>query len=371
MTNSFLKTPLFQSHLKLGARMVPFAGFQMPVQYRGVIEETKNCRARGGLFDVSHMGQFSIRGKGVFEHLQPLFPNNLKRLQDHQAQYNLLCNEAGGVIDDVIVYRKSEEEAFLCVNASNRMIDWNWFQQHLSKSLTLEDQSDAFALIALQGPQSESLLKTLSCGVELPQLFYYWAVDTEIEGVPTFLSRTGYTGEDGFELYVPADKAVFLWELLLEKGQPLGITPCGLGARDTLRLEMGYPLHGHELSADISPWEAGLSWVVKPHEVDSFIGKAALLKQKETKIPRALKAFRLHDKRIGRQGYPIALSDGTPVGEITSGTLSPHLESPIALGFIKSEAANEKRFLIQIRQDWVEAETQLLPFVPSRVKKKP
>lgn len=369
MSESLAKTPLYQKHLALGARMVPFAGYQMPVQYQGVLEETKACRKTMGLFDVSHMGQFSIRGKNPLSALQRLVTNQLNKLATGQAQYNFLCNEKGGVIDDIIVYHRSEDELFLCVNASNRKADWEWLKLHLSKNLDLHDLSDSLALIAIQGPQSESLLKKLAPKAQIEQLSYYWAKDLSLTNIPTFLSRTGYTGEDGFELYVPSDKAPELWDLLLQEGNDQGIQPCGLGARDALRLEMGYPLHGHELSPEITPLEAGLSWAVKIDAVQDFIGREALIKQRGEGPSIQLRAFLIRDKRLAREGYEIATQDKEIVGHITSGGFSPHLNSPIALGFIKKEALKNTQYLIKVRTDWVNAETTTLPFVPSRVRK--
>ncbi|NBX76942.1 MAG: glycine cleavage system aminomethyltransferase GcvT [Proteobacteria bacterium] len=369
MSDSLSRTPLYNNHLALGARMVPFAGYEMPVQYQGVIEETKACRKAGGLFDVSHMGQFSLKGKNVLALLQNLVTNQLNKVAIGQAQYNFLCNEKGGVIDDIIVYHRSEQEAFLCVNASNRKTDWDWFVSHLGNNLELHDVSDETALIAIQGPEAQSVLMKLAPTGGWDSLNYYWAKDTILCDIPVFASRTGYTGEDGFELYVPSDKAGKLWEVLLEEGRLRGIQPCGLGARDSLRLEMGYPLHGHELSPDITPLQAGLNWAVKLDTVPHFIGREALLKEKTEGPHVHLKALTVQDKRIARQGYEIATLDKQIVGKITSGTFSPHCNSPIALGFVDRTAGHNHQFLIKVRNDWVPAKIAGLPFVPSRVRK--
>lgn len=349
--------------------MVPFAGYEMPVQYRGVLDETKACRKSMGLFDVSHMGQLSLRGEHPLRELQRLVTNDLSKLALHQAQYNLLCNPEGGVIDDIIVYRRTEEEVFICVNASNRLIDYAWMKEHLPSSVSLEDQSDQTGLIAIQGPQAEHLMSTLISPSLVQNLKYYWALDTHLDNIPVFLSRTGYTGEDGFELYLRERETEKVWNLLLEKGASFGITPCGLGARDTLRLEMGYPLHGHELSQEISPLQAGLFWAVKLETPWDFVGKQALVRQKTEGAPTALKPLTLLDKRIPRQGYEIVTTSHEMTGSITSGTFSPHLNRPIALGFVNRRHASETQFAVKVRNDLISAQVTSIPFVPSKVKK--
>jgi len=368
MTELF-KTALYETHLKLGARMVPFAGYSMPVQYKGVIEETKACRQAGGLFDVSHMGQFRFTGDRVFEKIQVFLSNDLKRIPVGKAQYSFFCNSEGGVIDDVVVYKLQEEEAFLCVNASNRHINRNWIEQNLPQGVQFEDLSDNYSLIAVQGPQAETLLQSVLPSLQCDRIPYYGVHKEKTDNLPFIVSRTGYTGEDGFEIYLSNQEAPGLWKKLLEKGQLLGVVPCGLGARDTLRLEMGYPLHGHELSTDITPLEAGLGWAVKLDEPYSFIGKEALLNQKAKGLDRRLVAFLIEDKRLARAGYPIAVKKGEPIGVITSGTFSPHLAAPIALGLVSTPFIDSNEFYISIRNDWVPAKKMKLPFIQSRVKK--
>ncbi len=370
MENIALKrTPLYSSHLELKARMVPFAGYDMPVQYVGLLEETRACRKDIGLFDVSHMGQFSIQGKAALEEVQKLVTNDLSKIQIGQAQYNMLCNEAGGVIDDLVIYRRGEEHIYICVNASNRDTDFAWMKSHLPPTVSLEDESDSTALIAVQGPKAEKLLSTIADQELIYTLKYYWAREGLIAGIPTYISRTGYTGEDGFELYVPAEKASFLWNALLSHGKPFNLTPCGLGARDTLRLEMGYPLHGHELSPSITPLQAGLSWVVKLQKPLPFIGQPALKEEASVGPRKLLRAYRINDRRIARQGYPVFDKSGRKVGEITSGTHSPHLEAPIALGFIDKEVAEEETLWVEIRQSKIQITKTKLPFVQSHAKK--
>lgn len=370
MQNQTLKrTPLYDNHIQSKARMVPFAGYEMPVQYQGVLEETKGCRSKVGLFDVSHMGQFSIRGPSALEEVQKLITNDLSKIQIGQAQYNMLCNEKGGVIDDLVVYRRSQDHIYICVNASNRETDREWFQSRLSPSVSFEDESHSTALIALQGPYAEALISMISESSQIKALKYYWAMDGLVAGIPCYISRTGYTGEDGFELYVGASKASDLWNALLDHGKSYSLIPCGLGARDTLRLEMGYPLHGHELSTEITPLQAGLSWVVKLQKSPNFIGQTSLEDQAKKGPSPLLRAYRIQDRRIARQGYPVFDEQGTQVGQITSGTHSPHLESPIALAFVDRKAAEEPRLWVEIRQAKIAMERTKLPFIQPHTKK--
>jgi len=364
-----LKTPLYKCHLQLGARMVPFAGYDMPVQYSGLLEEAKAVRAAAGLFDVSHMGQFSVRGKGSLEAVQKLVTNDLSKLKLGQAQYNMLCNEKGGVIDDLVVYRRQEDETYICVNASNRATDFDWMRSRLASQVKLEDQSDETALIALQGPQAENILCSAADPNVVRALKFYWAAETPVFGRAAYVSRTGYTGEDGFELYVANEYAIEIWERLMENGRKVGLVAAGLGARDTLRLEMGYPLHGHELSTSITPLEAGLSWVVKLNQAAEFVGKAALQAQAAAGPGRVLRALVVEDRRIARQGYRILGADKAPIGEITSGTMSPHAGSPIALGFVEKHASTLDRVFVEVREAAVPARVVKLPFVPGHTKK--
>ncbi len=368
MPESLKRTPLYESHLKLKARMVPFAGYEMPVQYTGLLEEAKNTRLKAGLFDVSHMGQFTLKGTNTLEKLQKLVTNDLSKMKQGQAQYNMLCNNAGGVIDDLVVYFRSEKETFICVNASNRDVDFAWMKEHL-KTEEFKDISDETALIAIQGPEAEAILMKACPKETVLNLKYYWAVDTILFGKPCLLSRTGYTGEDGFEIYIDKKYATEAWEKLLEAGQANGIMPVGLGARDTLRLEMGYPLHGHEISDTITPLEANLGWVVKLEKTIPFFGQQALQKEKIEGSRRTLKAFIVEDRRIARGGFKITTEEGTVVGEITSGTHSPHVNAPIALGFVDTKYANALNYKVQVRTDLIPMKVTTLPFVPSHVKK--
>lgn len=363
------KTPLHHNHLDLKARMVPFAGYEMPVQYQGVLEETKACRKGVGLFDVSHMGQFSIRGNLALNEVQKLVSNDLSKLSVGQAQYNMLCNEQGGVIDDLVIYRRADDWIYICVNAANRQVDRAWFEEHLSPTVSFADESDDTALIAVQGPMAESLLSSLGAKEVATSLKYYWATEGKIADISCYISRTGYTGEDGFEIYVPSQHASHLWNQLLDKGKPFNVVPCGLGSRDTLRLEMGYPLHGHELSTEISPLQASLSWVVKLQKPVTFIGQIAL--QNESKIgpSRLLRGYKIQDRRIARQGYTVFNKEGKEVGLITSGTHSPHLEAPIALAFVDRNAADDETLWVDIRGNKIQMLKTKLPFVSPHTKK--
>ena len=363
------RTPLHRCHLQLGAKMVPFAGFNMPVQYTGVLEEARAVRSQCGLFDVSHMGQFSIHGKDALTELYRLVTNDLLKLQQGQAQYNMLCKEDGGTLDDLVIYYRAPEHIYICVNAANRKKDFDWLKNHLTSKLSLVDESDDTALLALQGPAAEDILLEMSDSKIVKNLKYYWGTETLVCGKACFLSRTGYTGEDGFELYLKADDSAIVWEEILERGRKRGCVPVGLGARDTLRLEMGYALYGHELSEQRTPLSAGLGWVVKLSRSTPFIGCEAMRKESDAGGPKEiLKAFVVEDRRTGRQGYRIFSSDKTRVGEISSGTFSPHRQSPIALGFVASGFASDQNFFIEVRESLVPATAVKLPFVPSKTK---
>lgn len=361
-----LKTALFPCHLQLGAKIVPFAGYSMPVQYSGILEETKTVRSKCGLFDVSHMGQFSVRGKNVWSELQKLVTNDLSRLFLGKAQYNILCLENGGAIDDLVIYFRGDNHAFICVNASNIKKDFDWFKTHLPKTLSLENESDSTSLLALQGPLASPLLKKFLKPTEVDGLKYYTAKEETLFDIPCYLSRTGYTGEDGFEIYVSNPFAVTLWERLLEEGRGFGLIPCGLGSRDILRLEMGYALYGHELNENFSPLSAGLSWVIKLKKETPFIGQEALKTEAKNGPSKILKAFLIQDKRTARERYPI-FSEDTLVGHVTSGSFSPHINAPIALGFVDREHSQKSDFFIEIRESKVPVKAVKLPFLPSKV----
>ncbi len=365
MTDILRQTPLNAVHKALGARMVPFGGWEMPVQYAGVLEEHQAVRERAGLFDVSHMGEIEVRGAEALSLVQRLTTNDASRLVDGQIQYSALCYPDGGVVDDVTLYRSSATHFLFCVNASNADKDFAWMQKvHAEsglKGVTLVNRSAEYAQLALQGPRSAAILARMTA-TPLESIRYYHFGRGEVAGVPALISRTGYTGEDGFELYVPAGEVVELWNRLLETGAADGLQPIGLGARDTLRLEKGYALYGHELSPQISPLEAGLGWIVK-FEKGDFVGRDALLAQKAAGIPRRLVGLVMEERGIPREGYPV-FAGGSEVGVVTSGTMSPTLKNGIALALVESSCAMlDRELLIGIRDRKLRAKVVKPPFV--------
>lgn len=328
-------TPLNQIHRNLGARMVDFGGWDMPVQYAGVIEEHQAVRSAAGLFDVSHMGEIEVRGAGALNYIQYLTINDASTLIDGQVQYTAMCYEDGGVVDDMTLYRFSSDRFLLCVNASNIEKDFEWMQKQLSEGdfadVEVRNLSNDFAQLALQGPKADDILAKLT-DADLKSLTYYHFVEGMVAGVKTIISRTGYTGEKGFELYFPSQDAETIWTALMEKGQDEGLQPIGLGARDTLRLEKKFSLYGHEISPEISPLEAGLAWITKLDKGD-FIGRKPLLKMRKTGVPHRLVALRMIGAGVPREQYPI-YADDKEIGIVTSGTMSPMLKVGIALALV-------------------------------------
>ncbi len=359
------KTPLNSLHRQLGARMVEFGGWDMPVQYTGVIAEHLAVRNAAGLFDVSHMGEIEVTGDQAADFLQYATTNDVSKLVDGQVQYTAMCYETGGVVDDLTLYRFSAERFLLCVNAANTDKDFNWLRELLASSsftaVTLVDRSDEYAQIALQGPQAAAILQPLT-GTALGDLEYYHFCTAAVAGMQMIVSRTGYTGEAGFELYCAAADGAQLWRMLLDAGDSYGLLPVGLGARDTLRLEKGYALYGHEITADIMPLEARLGWITKLNKGD-FMGREALIKAKEAGVPRNLIALKLGTSGVPREGYPV-LCAGAEVGYVTSGTMSPSLKQGIALALVeKSVADTDTALEIAIRKRRIPAERTALPFV--------
>jgi aminomethyltransferase len=334
------ETPLNQIHRELGARMVDFGGWDMPVQYSGVIEEHLAVRQAAGLFDVSHMGEVEVTGPNALAFIQYLTINDASKLVDGQIQYSAFCYPEGGVVDDVTLYRFNESRFLFCVNASNTDKDFAWMQKILSESamtdVTLSNRSAEFAQIALQGPKAEKILSALT-NVPLAEIVYYHFCEGVVAGVEMIISRTGYTGEDGFELYLPSSAAVEVWRQLMATGAPHGLLPIGLGARDTLRLEKGYALYGHELSQEISPLEAGLAWITKLDK-DDFVGKAALVAQKTNGVPRRRVGLVMQERGIPREGYLVFAGD-REVGVVSSGTMSPTLMIGVALALVEPSVA--------------------------------
>ena len=359
------KTPLNQVHRDLGARMVDFGGWDMPVQYAGVIEEHLAVRQAAGLFDVSHMGEVDVTGANALSFIQYLTINDATKLVDGQVQYSAMCYPEGGVVDDVTLYRFNAEHFLFCVNASNTDKDFAWMQQVLAESglndVTLNNRSAEFAQIALQGPKSQAILSGLT-DVALADLRYYHFCEGPVAGIEMIISRTGYTGEDGFELYLPASAAVEVWQQLISAGGPEGLLPIGLGARDTLRLEKGYALYGHELSRNISPLEAGLAWITKLDK-GTFVGKAALERQKSAGLQRRRVGLVMQERGIPREGYPVFAGD-REVGFVTSGTMSPTLKVGVALALVEPEAAQENNALaVAIRDRRMLGKVVRPPFV--------
>jgi len=359
------KTPLNAVHKELGARMVDFGGWEMPVQYRGVIDEHLAVRNAAGLFDVSHMGEIEVKGAGALRFIQELTINDAAKLVDGQVQYSALCYPHGGTVDDVTLYRFDEEHYLFCVNAANTEKDFAWMQEVLEEgnfgSVHLSNVSEDYAQLALQGPGAQTILSRLT-DVALDNIAYYHFYEGIVAGVPTIISRTGYTGEGGFELYFSPDAAVKVWAALMDAGSADGLEPIGLGARDTLRLEMKYALYGHELSPEITPLEAGLGWITAL-EKPSFIGRDALLHQKEQGLPRRLIGFTMTEAGIPRAEYPVFAGD-QQVGVVTSGTLSPSLRVGIGLALVSPAHAGIGTPLhIGIRQRRVAAQVVKTPFV--------
>ena len=330
------KTPLYEAHKALGAKIVPFAGWRMPVQYASLIEEHLAVRQRCGLFDVSHMGEIEVSGKDALRAVERLATNNASRLTDGGCQYTLVCNEKGGVVDDVFLYRISKERFMFCANADNADKIHEWMKKNAGNAANVKNLSNDYAQLALQGPFSERILSGVS-DINPATIKRNRFAAIKVCGIETLVSRTGYTGEDGFEIYLGPEDSEKVWSGLLQAGKEYGILPCGLGARDTLRLEMGYPLYGHELSEEITPIEAGLSKYVAASKED-FIGREPLLRQINEGVSRNLIGFFMEDDGIPRAGYRI-LSDGTPAGEVTSGTFSPSMRRAIGMGFVAAGCA--------------------------------
>ncbi len=352
---------LSAKHKELNAKMVPFAGFNMPVSYEGVNIEHQNVREKLGVFDVSHMGEFLISGKNALQLIQKISSNDASKLQDGKAQYSCMPNEKGGIVDDLIIYRLEEEKYLLVVNASNIEKDWNWIARHNTMDATMRDLSDEMSLLAIQGPKAAEAMQSLT-DIDLPKMkFYTFEVGTFAGVENVIVSATGYTGSGGFEIYFRNEDAEKIWEAVMEAGKDYGIKPIGLAARDTLRLEMGYCLYGNDIDETTSPIEAGLGWITKFSK--DFINSEALKQEKEEGPKRKLIAFELDERGIPRQGYDIVNESGEKIGEVTSGTMSPSLEKGIGLGYIPSEIAGiGNKIFIQIRKKAVPATQAKLPF---------
>jgi glycine cleavage system T protein (aminomethyltransferase) len=362
---SLKRTPLYEQHLALGARLVEFGGWEMPVQYSSILEEHRAVRTRAGLFDVSHMGEFKVEGKDALAFLQNLVPNDVGRLAIHQALYSQLCLPDGGTIDDLIIYYLAENHYMMVVNAANIDKDFAWVEKQARNfDVQATNQSDATALLALQGPESLAILQPLT-GEDLSAIGYYHCTPGMVDGINCIISRTGYTGEDGFELYCAPVDVVKLWNDLLAAGKQHGLLPAGLGARDTLRLEAGYCLYGHELDEQTNPLEANLGWTVKLNKGD-FIGHDALLKVKEEGLKRKLIGIEMIERGVSRGGYAIYEND-QQIGALTSGAPSPTLNKNIGMGYVEAaHAVAGKTVQIDIRGKRTAAQIVALPFYKRR-----
>jgi len=357
------RTAFFDIHRESGGKIVPFAGFEMPVQYStGIVQEHRAVRSSVGVFDVSHMGEFEIRGKDAEAFLANVTVNDVSKLSKGQVQYSAMCYDEGGIVDDLLVYHMGDRY-MLVVNASNIAKDREWLIAHCDGDVQLVDKSDDISLLAVQGPKSLATLQALTAA-DLQSIPYYRFVEGELAGVPMIISRTGYTGELGFELYFKAEDSLArrVWDAIFEAGKEYGIVPVGLGARDTLRLEMGYCLYGNDIDQTTNPLEAGLGWITKLSKSD-FIGKKALLDVKAKGLRRKLVGFHLPGRTLARHGYKIS-SSGGEIGHVTSGTFSPTLDFGIGLGYVLPEHASPGTSLtIKIREKEVEATVVPLPFV--------
>ncbi|MDT0690589.1 glycine cleavage system aminomethyltransferase GcvT [Salegentibacter sp. F188] len=352
---------LIERHKSLNAKIVPFAGYNMPVSYEGVNIEHQNVREKLGVFDVSHMGEFLISGENALELIQKITSNDASKLTDGKAQYTCMPNENGGIVDDLIIYRMNAEKYLLVVNASNIEKDWNWICQYNTMDATMKDISDGMSLLAIQGPKAAEAMQSLT-EVDLANMKFYTFQLADFAGVEkVIISATGYTGSGGFEIYIKNEDAERVWDRIMEAGADYGIKPIGLAARDTLRLEMGYCLYGNDIDETTSPIEAGLGWITKFSK--DFVNSEALKKQKEEGPKRKLIAFELDERGIPRQGYDIVDDNGIVIGEVSSGTMSPSLEKGIGLGYVPAEVAGiGNKLHIRIRKKDIPATQVKLPF---------
>lgn len=354
--------PLHQLHIRLGAKMVPFAGFEMPVRYSSDLDEHHTVRNAVGVFDVSHMGEFSVKGPGALALIQKVSANDASVLYDGKVQYSYLPNATGGVVDDLLVYRIAEDDYFLVVNASNIEKDWNWIQSQNTEGVAMENLSDSLCLLAVQGPNATAALQKLT-DVNLASMEYYTFRIGEMAGIKDIIiSATGYTGAGGFEIYVKNADAEKMWDAVFEAGAEYGIKPVGLGARDTLRLEKAFCLYGNDIDDETSPLEAGLGWVTK--FTKDFINSEALKAQKEAGLKSKLIGFEMIDRGIPRGHYELCDAEGNKLGEVTSGTQSPTLQKGIGLGYVPSEFSKAgTEIFVKVRDRLLKAQVVKTPFV--------
>jgi aminomethyltransferase len=354
------RTPFYAIHRQLGAKIVPFGGYEMPVQYTGIFEEHKAVRNSVGVFDVSHMGEFTVKGKNAQAFLQRVTVNDVAKLAPGEAQYSAMCNDESGIIDDLLVYKIGDDHFMVVVNASNIENDFEWMNRHLMPEVEFSNDTDSIALLAIQGPQSRSTLQKLT-SVDLNNLSYYHFERGKVGGVDATISRTGYTGELGYEVYFPVRHAEQTWHRLFDAGKEFNVMPVGLGARDTLRLEMGYCLYGNDIDQTTNTLEAGLGWITKLNKGE-FVGRTVLQKLKVEGLKRKLVGIRIEEKAVPRHGYAIQVN-GTPVGSVTSGTFSPSLERGIAMGYVTIANSSVGTSLsVVVRGREVEGKVTALPF---------
>ena len=356
-------TPFYKFHIESGAKMVPFAGYNMPIEYTGVTDEHITVREGVGVFDVSHMGEIWVKGPKAYDFVQKVTSNDISVLEIGQAQYSCFPNGKGGIVDDLLVYYYESDKYMLVVNASNIEKDWNWLVSQNTEGAELENASDEIAQLAIQGPDATKVLQKLT-KCELDEIKYYTFVVSEMAGIgEVIISATGYTGSGGFELYVYNKDAGKLWEAIFEAGKEFGIKPIGLAARDTLRLEMGFCLYGNDIDDTTSPIEAGLGWITKFTEENQFIDREVMAKIKEEPIVRRLKGFEMIERGIPRQGYEIADAEGNIIGKVTSGTMAPSTKKGIGMGYINAGHLKvDTEIFIKIRNKNVKAKIVKLPF---------
>ena len=355
------RTPLFASYQKYGAKLIDFGGWELPVQFSGILEEHKAVREKAGLFDVSHMGEVDVKGKDALQFIQKMITNDASKLVDGKALYSPMCYPDGGTVDDLLVYRYNQEHYLLVINAANIEKDVAWLLEHVEGDVEVKNISEEVSQLALQGPIAENVLQRIA-DIELSAIgVFEFKADVRLKEIKALVSRTGYTGEDGFEIYLSNDDAPKLYDIILEIGKEDGVIPCGLGARDTLRFEAKLPLYGQELSATISPLEAGIGFFVKLDKTD-FIGKDALSQQKEQGLPRKIVGIEMIERGIPRSHYPVYVGD-EQIGEITTGTQSPTLKKNLGLALLKTDFTSiGTEVWVEIRNKKVKAQVVKTPF---------
>ncbi len=357
------RTPLYDVYQQYGGKTIDFGGWDLPVQFSSIKEEHEAVRTAAGLFDVSHMGEFEVKGEGALHFLQKMMTNDISKIKDGGAQYTAMCYEDGGTVDDLLVYKIKDHDYLLVVNAANIEKDFSWLQQHCPKDIELNNISEDMSQLALQGPLAEQVLQKLSKNQNLQEItFFKFQTEVELAGMSALVSRTGYTGEDGFEIYCRPEDAIPLWNAILEVGKEMGVLPCGLGARDTLRFEANLALYGQELSKDITPLEAGIGFAVKVDKEVPFLGQDVLRKQKQEGTPRKLVGIEMIERGIPRHGYKVFLNE-TEIGEVTTGTQSPTLKKNVGLALVHTEHATlDTELHVEIRGKKVLAKVVSTPF---------